>query len=222
MALNSCDGACHTSHCLPSPQQWLARRSWAIGQIWPTQTILLWWLKPGCFIFNCLCKSALTKLHSLPFFSSSCKKSEWQKISVYMKVVLSSKNWHVLVRLFGFMKANQIIIKNFVILNFPDAKTDWFKTHPILSYLLRHLYRSLKCYVKVLDNCPPGSNIPLPALLFLLHLHQNDTVRGSWVSTQHFRNSSLFIMCLISGELFSNHCPFCLDLGWRTVLARHL
>lgn len=96
-----------------------------------------------------------------------------------MKVVLSSKNWHVPIRLFGFMKTNQIIIKNFVILNFPGANTVWFKTHPILSYLLRHLYCSLKCYVEVLGNCPPGSNIPPPALLFLLHLHLNDTIRGS-------------------------------------------
>lgn len=94
-------------------------------------------------------------------------------------MVLSSKNWHVLVRLFGVMKTSQAIIKNFVILNFPDVNTDWFKSHPILSYLLRHFYCSLKCYVKVLSNCPPGSNIPPPALLFLLCLHLNDTIRGS-------------------------------------------
>ena len=180
VTLSSWDGACCTSHRLPSPQQWLARRSWAIGQIWHTQTILLWWLKTGCFIFKSR-KSAgesLTKFLSLPFFSSSCKKLEWQKNSFYMKVILSSKNQHVLVRLYGFMKTNHIIILNFVILNFPDAKTNRFKPHPVLSYLLRHLYCSLKCYVKVLGNWPPGSNMPPPALLFLLHLHRNDTIRG--------------------------------------------
>lgn len=113
---------------------------------------------------------ALTNWLSLPFFSSCCEKSEWRKISVYMEMVLSFKNQCVLVMFFFFMKINQITINDFVMLNFPGASTDWLKTHPILFYLLKRLPYFFKHCLKVPDNCPPGSNVPPPALLFLLHL----------------------------------------------------
>lgn len=40
--------------------------------------------------------------------------------------------------------------------------------------------------------------------------------------TQRLQNLSLCTTCLISDEPFPNDCPFCLDLAWRTVIARHL